>query len=320
MITVINPGLLTTVQDLGRFCWQRYGIVVSGAMDPLSHRLANILVSNDENLPTLEITLIGPKLRFDEKTVIALCGADLSAQLNGETIPLGTPIAVEKDDILSFGKPNRGCRTYLAVHGGIEVNPVFQSYSTYVRAQLGGYKGRPLQKGDQLSIKKNESFFNKVKKIDRRWSISTYFFHPFSNNIRIMRGKQFSLFTTQSQTAFLQKPFTISTDSDRMGYRLNGPKLELVNNHELISEGVSFGSIQVPKNGEPIALLADRQTVGGYPKIAQIASVDFPIIAQKRPGETVTFSEISIEQSQRLFIQQEQKIKQLKRAIQLQFQ
>lgn len=320
MLTIVKPGLLTTIQDLGRYGWQKYGIVVSGAMDPIAHRLANILVMNDENCPTLEMTLVGATLRFEENTVIALTGADMSPRLNGRRIPIGTAIAVEKGDVLEFGIAEDGCRTYLAVHGGFDVPRVFKSSSTYLRAGFGGFKGRTLEKGDRIKRKKTDStFFQKVKNMRRRWAISRYFYPPRSRTVRVMKGRQFQLFTKESQQAFFREPFTVTSDSDRMGYRLTGPTLSLTKKFEMISEGVAFGSIQVPASGDPIVLLADRQTVGGYPKIAQIATVDFSTIAQKKPGDEITFSEITVEEAQMLIRRLETEMRLIKASVRLQF-
>ncbi len=320
MLTILKPGLLTTVQDLGRYGYQKYGIVVSGAMDRLAHRLANMLVLNEETAPTIEITLSGPSIQFERNAVIALCGGDLSPHINGNPVKLWTPLSIDEGDILDFGAAKSGCRTYLAIHGGFCIEAIFGSRSTYTCGQLGGYKGRPLRTGDQLRFHVTDSALHqKIKHQKQNWHISPQFFSS-SPAIRIIKGKQFDLFIEESQADFFTKAFTLSNESDRMGYRLTGPSLRLKEKKELISEGVNYGSIQVPPSGAPIILLADRQTVGGYPKIAQIASIDFSVIAQKKPGDSIQFTNIQLEEAQHLLLQQEQNLCQLKQAIQLKLQ
>jgi len=323
MITILKPGLMTTLQDLGRNGHQRYGVITSGVMDSTAHRLANLLVGNDENEPTIEITLYGPVIRFEKDTLIALCGGDLSANINGSFVKMWRPLYVRKGEVLEFGEVKAGCRTYLAVHGGYAIKEVLGSKSTYLRAKFGGVEGRILQTGDQIGINKSEkSELNIGCVCNSTWNISTYFFQRNVEKkvIRVMRGRQYDSFKEESIRHFFSQPFIVSRHSDRMGYRLNGPVLELKRKKEMISEAVSYGTIQVPADGNPIILLADRQTIGGYPKIAQMATVDFSIIAQTRPGETVYFQEISHEEAQRLMIIQEEEIHYIKQGIGLKYQ
>lgn len=324
MLTILKPGLMTTIQDLGRFGYQRYGVITSGSMDPVAHRLANLLVGNDENLPTLEMTMIGPHVRFEQNAVIALCGGDLSPRIDGEAVKLWTPIRIKKGEVLSAQSAKTGCRMYLAIQGGIKIPEVMGSTSTYLRAGFGGYKGRMLRSGDQIEFlyhdnSENNDFYDYKQK---EWMVSTDFYHKALSNyrIRVMKGRQYELFNQRSQNAFFQEEFIVSNQSDRMGFRLTGPTLELEEAKETISEAVTYGSIQVPANGSPIILLADRQTIGGYPKIAQIASVDYSVIAQRKPGESITFEEISHKDAQRLLLEQEEKIQIAKQGIQLKFQ
>jgi antagonist of KipI len=330
VIKIIKPGLLTTIQDLGRYGFQKYGVIVSGVMDPLSHRIANLLVGNEENTPTLEITMVGPVIEFERDTLISICGGDLSPSIDGKFVPLWRPVLVKKGSQLRFGPCKAGCRSYLAVAGGFDVPRVMGSASTYLRAGIGGFKGRPLKAGDELtlsppndrSVRMIHDFSSKLgdqKFVGTKWSVSTEFI-PISNktpSIRVIKGRQYQLFSKESQKSFYRETFEITTQSDRMGYRLKGPVLSLASPEEMISEGVNFGTIQVPPDGNPIVLLADRQTTGGYPKIGQVATVDLPYIAQLKPGDQIKFVEVSHEEAQRLFLEREREIQQLKRALSL---
>ncbi|AIE58997.1 biotin-dependent carboxyltransferase family protein [Bacillus methanolicus] len=332
MITVIKPGLLTSVQDLGRFGFQKYGVIVSGVMDPLAHRISNLLVGNEENEPTLELTLLGPMIEFKENALISICGGDLSPSVNGKPVRLWRSVFVKKGSLLQFGPCKIGCRAYLAVAGGFNVPTIMNSSSTYLRAEIGGFNGRALKAGDQLKFGSPSNLSTRIIKhlvkglgnqqfVEMEWSVATDLIPIHRNNpaIRVMRGKQFHLFTKESQFNFFHKPFEVTTQSDRMGYRLKGPKLKLENAEEMISEAVNFGTIQVPSDGDPIVLLADRQTTGGYPKIAQIASVDLPLMAQAKPGDSINFTEISHDEAQHLLLERERKIQQFKQGIILKF-
>ena len=331
MLKVLKSGLLTTIQDLGRFGYQRYGVIVSGAMDPLSHRIANILVGNEEHFPSIEVTLIGPIIQFHKSALIAICGGDLSAKINGEPIRMWRPIYVKKNSILSFGACRSGCRTYISVAGGFHLPKVMGSYSTYLRAGLGGYKGRPLQAGDEVEFcstdlgrkmykwvqKENEAFS------ETNWAVSADFI-PSKNGIvslRIMRGRESSLYPEQMFKRFLLTHFTVLPQSDRMGYRLDGAlKMSLKNQQNMISEAVNFGTIQVPPDGNPIILMADRQTTGGYPKIAQVITADFQKLAQVKPGDIIQFKEVSHEKAQILYLEREYTLQLLKNGIYLKSQ
>lgn len=320
MLKIIKGGLQTTVQDLGRSGFQKYGVIASGAMDPFAHRIANLLVGNAEQEATLEIALVGPAIEFQEQTFIAICGADLSPEIDGNPVKLWRTLSVNKGSVLKFGAPRSGCRTYLAIAGGISLTSVMNSKSTYLRAGIGGFKGRALAAGDELQIGKlrdeTADALAKAAYQEVEWQVPAYRYSTVPV-VRLMRGRQFHLFDDMSQKQLFTEAFSISTDSDRMGYRLEGPRLSLSEPKELISEAVAFGSIQVPADGNPIILLADRQTTGGYPKIGQIASVDLPLATQLKPGDRIRFKEITLEEAQNLFLEQEQQIRQLKLGIQL---
>jgi antagonist of KipI len=322
---VIKPGILTTVQDLGRVGYQKYGVVVSGAMDPFALRAANILLGNDDNTPGLEITMIGPSLRFQKDAWISICGGDLSAKIDGITVPLWRPIFVKENSLLTFQGPINGCRAYLTVAGGFEVNRVMESSSTYIRGVIGGIKGRALRENDILTMGHSLVNFDVSVRLETgpfyatAWSVSRDIFPRYDNNpvIRIMRGREFELFNEKSQIDLSARGFVVSPQSDRMGFRLSGPTLQLREPYEMISEAVTAGTIQVPPDGDPILLMADRQTTGGYPRIAQVATVDLPILAQVKPNEKIQFVEITHNQAEKLYLQREHDLQALKLGIKL---
>ncbi|SFI79546.1 5-oxoprolinase subunit C family protein [Thermoflavimicrobium dichotomicum] len=326
-IHVIQPGLLTTIQDGGRFGFQKFGVVVGGAMDSFAYRIANLLVGNRETEAALEITLMGPTLAFQEDVVIAICGGDLSPSINHQPIPNWRPIYVKKGSILRFGPCVSGCRAYLAVAGGIDVTPVLGSYSTYLRGQFGGFHGRALKRDDVLPLK-SQPICNRVKRFsikkDQPFVLADFFVSPdilprYQKDpvIRFLPGKEYDLFTPEAHEIFERSFFQVTPQSDRMGYRLEGPVLSLKQSVEMISEAVTFGTVQVPADGKPIVLMADRQTTGGYPKLAQVITVDLPVLAQVKPGEKITFSQVTISEAERLYLEQESNIRLLQARIQL---
>jgi biotin-dependent carboxylase-like uncharacterized protein len=266
-------------------------------MDPLAHTLANVLVDNPGDCATLEITLQGPLLRFRAGALIALAGADLGARLDDLPLPPGRAVRVLPGTLLSFGKRLSGARTYLAVHGGYRLPSVLGSISTNRRTGLGGVAGRPLLAGDLLPI--NSSFRNppRLSVPEGLW--------PFDSEapIRIIPGREWAAFDAQAQRDLVEQRYRITNDSERMGYRLAGPSLQLKAPLELLSEAVTFGTLQVPPDGQPIILMADRQTTGGYPKIAHVASIDLPRLAQMLPGEELSFCVIDLDTAQQLAMQ-----------------
>lgn len=329
-IRVLHSGLLTSVQDLGRHGYQRYGVVVGGAMDPLALRVANVLVGNPEGAAACEITWAGPALRFEHDALIAVCGADLTPRIAGQSVLSYRPVAVRRGSVLQFGAPRRGCRAYLAVAGSCDVPVVMGSRSTDLRARLGGYHGRSLQAGDVLSLgPPPESTRRRVHRWLHAADSRPFVFPTWSAAmdrtstsgkeivVRAMRGGQFDWFDKASQELFFQAEFEVTSQSDRMGYRLVGPMLRLAARRELISEAVSAGTIQVPPAGQPIALMADRPTTGGYPKIADAATVDLAALAQAWPGNKIRFEEVSLATAQQLLRKREAEFATLKLALAL---
>ncbi|MBD8499482.1 biotin-dependent carboxyltransferase family protein [Paenibacillus arenosi] len=329
-LSIIKQGLLTTVQDLGRYGYQEQGVIVSGAMDTFALRAANILVGNGTGAAALEITLRGPAIRFEADALIAICGGDLSPTISSEDVPLWRPILVRAGEVVEFGECRLGARAYLAVAGGIDVPIVLQSRSTYLRAGIGGHEGRALRAGDVLPIgtasnhavcymKERQAALQAVPFLAATWFIG-YTAQPVYRDepvIRFVQGREYTKFTLDSRAELVNRRFRVTPQSDRMGYRLEGAALRLEASIELLSEAVSFGTIQVPPDGNPIILMADRQTVGGYPKMAQVASVDLPVLAQVKPGERIRFAEISLEEAQREYISAELSLLRLATYVQL---
>jgi antagonist of KipI len=318
-ITVVKPGLLSSFQDLGRQGHQHLGVPVGGAMDARAHRLANMLVGNTHDHATLEVTLAGPTLQFEAAACIAITGALLQPMINDRPVPNNRPLVVRAGDTLSLGQRQQGLRAYIAWHGGIELDGVLGSCSTYLRGKLGGYKGRALQKGDVLVPNKNLNDYNLDDLAKALWDQKIYLPATLAmqqrSTVRAMRGAHTALFTDASVTAFFAQPYRITAQSERMGYRLDGPTLTLKDPTQLLSEATGFGTVQVPPDGQPIVLMADRQTTGGYAKIAHVATTDLPFLAQSMPGDELRFTEISVEQAHDLDNQREDAFAQLHRAL-----
>ncbi|MFA5664933.1 biotin-dependent carboxyltransferase family protein [Castellaniella sp.] len=315
MIAVLKPGALSLLQDLGRYGWQRFGVVVSGAMDQWAHRCANALVGNADDAASLEMTLVGPSLLFRQAQVIALCGAHLSARIGAQEVPLNRALVVRAGARLDFGPRVSGVRAYLAVRGGFAVEPVLGSRSTHVRAGMGGLQGRALKKGDILptvgGLDDAEQALLGTQDFVRLHRPARVAPVPRSDGrIRIVPGPQWDLFTEAAHRCLLDSGFRVAAQSDRMGIRLSGVALEQHQALEMISQGVTFGAVQVPADGQPIILMADRQTTGGYPKIAHVASVDLPRLAQCAPGERLYFETISLDTAQALYLEREQALAQ----------
>ncbi|AKG34419.1 5-oxoprolinase subunit C family protein [Paenibacillus durus] len=341
-IRIHKPGLLTTVQDLGRTGYGKYGVIVSGAMDCSAHRIANWIAGNDDSAAVLEITLSGFAAEFGQDHWIAITGGQMTPVIDGRDVPMWRPVFVRKGSRLVFKRPVSGCRAYLAVSGGLDVPVVMGSRSTYLRAGIGGFEGRALRAGDELPVGpaplrnphpfpgERESRQSKASTISGAagedgsfyavsWAVPWSVIPAYSPNpeIRFVRGRQWDDFTLRSLQAFVESSYKVTPQSDRMGYRLAGPPLMLESPREYLSEAVALGTVQIPADGQPIVLMADRQTLGGYPKIAQVISVDLPVMAQAAPGEHVAFREVSPEEAESLYLRGERKLKRLEMMIRL---
>lgn len=305
---VKRPGLLSSFQDGGRWGYQHLGVSVTGAMDLQSHQMANLIAGNTVDCATLEITLLGPTLTFTKACCICLGGAQMNARINGRPVPRYRPLIIRPSDTLTFETASEGTRAYLAVHGGFELPVLMGSQSTYLRAGFGGWRGRALKKDDEIPLQAPllEDKQRLAALSERIWDQVLYLPGMLSQHtgrkslVRLIRSDQWPEFTAASRAAMVSGTWRISTDSERMGYRLEGPEISLEKPREMISEATSFGTIQVPRGGQPIVLMADRQTSGGYPKIATVASVDLPILAQKKPGDEIRFTLVDVEHAQQL--------------------
>lgn len=308
-VCVVRPGLLSTVQDLGRHGHQHLGIVPCGAMDSISHIVANALVGNHEEDATLECTVVGPELRFEEDALVALYGAAFDSRATG--LPANRPVLVAAGTTVSLGSAVRGARAYLAVAGGFQVPKVLGSRSTYGPAGFGGFCGRALRAGDRLQTVGNlaqlsEERFSKVADSTERghlrtvrWSVPELTVPRAGTLIlRAMDGRHRKQFDDASQDVFFSEEWRISPNSNRIGYRLEGRRLRRSKATEVLSEPTCLGTVQVPNDGIPIVLMADHQTTGGYPKIGEIASADVPQLAQLPPGARVRFLRCSLEDAQ----------------------
>jgi antagonist of KipI len=318
-----RSGAYSQLQDLGRHGVQQYGVPVNGPMDEWSHRVANALVGNDASEAVLECTLTGPAFSFTNDTIIAITGADMTVTIDGTWVPMHRAVVVRRDTTITFGERQNGMRTYIAVRGGFSTEAVLGSRSTNVRAGFGGFAGRILQKGDQLPIPRarhadllplEKRLVQSGLKVVATAAIDCMPPASDSHILRVIKGPQYAAFNATSIGKFTSEPFVISSKSDRMGYRLSGPKLELTTPLEMISEATSFGTIQVPPDGNPIVLMADRQSAGGYPKIAYVTTTDIGKLAQANPGDAMQFSLVSQTEAEMLLIAWEKKLDKITQA------
>ncbi|MEX2554341.1 MAG: biotin-dependent carboxyltransferase family protein [Actinomycetota bacterium] len=290
-VHVLRPGASTTVQDLGRPGWGASGVPPSGAMDELSFRAANLLAGNDEGAAALEITIAGPELLFSDEHVCALAGAPVEARIDGELVPAGRSFVIPAGTALSIGTTRSGVRCYLAVAGGIDVPVALGSRSTLVAAGFGGLDGRALKTGDVLSIGPASGSPHYQRALASGALPET----ARETILRVVRGPQEDAFTDEGIDTFYSSAYRVSPWSDRAGVRLEGAPIGIAGAADLDPEGVVTGSVQVPADGMPIVLGPDRPATGGYVKVATVISADLPVLAQARPGDTLRFATIDVE-------------------------
>lgn len=300
-IRVLKAGMLTTVQDLGRTGYQSQGFSVAGAMDVRSFKIANLLLDNPENEAVLEFTLIGPTLQFTSETIIAITGGDFTPTLNGEPVPSYEAVYVNRGDILKFGSARTGSRGYIAFSSYLDIPVVMGSRCTNLKSRIGGFKGRKLKDEDYIGFRIKRRYLpyflsRKLKPDD---------FSAESETLRVVFGPQDDRFSRQGIETFLTEEYTVTSDFDRMGCRLEGPFIAPKDTTDMISDGIAYGSVQVPSHGKPIVLLSDRQTTGGYPKLATVASVDIPKLVQRKTDHRIHFTAISVEEAQKLYREEE---------------
>ncbi len=289
VFNVLKPGFFTTVQDLGRQGYLKYGVPISGAMDTFSLTAANLLVANNPDNACLEITLIGPELQALTKTQIAITGGAISPKINGQNVPMWKTLNIQEGDIISFGKMESGCRVYLSIRGGINTPLVLGSRSTYVRGGIGGINGRQLKTGDIIEGSKTP-----LLKVE--YKMPEELVPQFTNHIKahVIMGPQDDMFTEEGINTFLSSHYKVTSEADRMGYRLEGPPIEHKAKAEIVSDALLPGAIQVPKNGKPIVIMRDAQTTGGYPKIAVTITSDLSMLGQAKPNDAIEFSKITM--------------------------
>lgn len=290
-LVVEQGGLFTTVQDLGRPGYRRFGLPRGGAMDPLSLRVANLLLGNPQGAAGLEFAFPGPRLVAAGRSTVALGGADFSPVVNGRPVAMWAALALREGDVLEFERPRMGQWCYLTLPGGIDVPPALGSRATYMRASLGGYGGRRLQRGDRLSARRRAPAALLALPVPQRPPVGG------DCDVRVVLGPQDEYFTEEAIATFLSREYRISPEMDRLGYRLDGPPLSHRARGELLSDGLLPGAIQVPSGGRPIVIMPDGPTTGGYPKMATIVGPDLRRLAQARRSETIRFQSVEWEQA-----------------------
>jgi antagonist of KipI len=311
---ILRAGFLTSVQDLGRIGFREFGVSLGGALDSHALRVANLLVGNDESEAGLEITLGGLRMRFDNERTVAWCGGEFDVRVGSISLPAGHVTSISAGEELIVNPPKLGCRSWLAISGGIGVPIILGSRSTDLRGTFGGIKGRALRDGDVIPLSKRprsapKAFGAATPRISS-WSAPVEWTTTAKENpvLRFIRGADWNRFNDVTIQRFTSDSFPVSPDSDRMGARLEGPELKRNENVDLVSEAVAPGTIQVPPSGKPIVLLGDCQTIGGYPKIAHVITVDLPTAAQLCAGDTVRFQEISLTDAHRLLYEREREL------------
>jgi antagonist of KipI len=318
-LRVIKPGMLTTIQDRGRWGFQSHGVPVAGPMDPCSHRVANAVVGNDDDAATLEVTLLGPELEFEDERLVAVAGAEFELTVDGEPVRASAGFVVRAGARLRFGRRHRGSRAYIGIAGGVTVPPALGSRATHLISGMGGFEGRALKAGDRLPLG------DPSKRARLKPSGNTPEAGPFepsraaavrtvpavtrlpqgSARIRVLPGPQADYFAADALEILQSAPYVVGLNSDRMGFRLEGPTLTHARGADIISDATPLGVLQVPSSGQPILLMADRQTAGGYPKIATVISADIGIAGQLGPSDTLEFVVCSPREAMSALITQE---------------
>ena len=309
---VIKGGLLTTVQDLGRNGYQAQGFNVNGVMDRRAFRIANLLLDNPENEAVLECTLIGPTLEFTAPMIISITGGDFRPEINDEEVPMYTALYVAEGDVLKLGSARSGRSCYIAFSNYLKVPVVMGSRSTNLKCRIGGFKGRKLEDGDYIETRITRRIYLPTF-LSRTLPLKEY--EENKATIRVILGPEEEVFSKKGIKSFLETEYTVGAEFDRMGMRLEGAYIESKRGSDIISDGIALGSIQVPSHGKPIILLADRQTTGGYGKIATVISVDLPKLVQRRMDDKIRFVAVTVEEAQRLLLLEERELQDMRKII-----
>lgn len=314
-ITILKAGIQDTVQDQGRYGYQHLGINIGGVMDRFSATVANLLVGNHEKEAVIELHFPASVFLFQQPALIAVSGAGFSPAINGEPVPLNQPLFINKHSILQFQRKINGARAYLAVQGGLKLTPWLGSNSTHTKAEAGGFEGRSLKKDDEIPFKLNgKEAVRKEPFIVYPWKAATAWEVNKTDEVLVLNGHEWNRLTASAQQLFLNEPFTVSGLADRMGYRLKGEPLSVQGHEELVSSGVSFGTIQLLPEGQLIVLMTDHQPTGGYPRIAHIISAHHGRLAQLHTGDTIKFKCTTLPVAEALLVQQQQHLLQLQNA------
>ena len=302
-ITILKPGFMSSVQDLGRLGFQQFGVPIGGAMDVVAAAMANIICGNDENEAVIEMTLHGAEILFNEKAYCAISGGGCKAYIDGVELPLNRLLLVPAFSRMITKADNAGCRSYLAIAGGLDIKKEMGSASTYISSGIGGIQGRALITGDLIPFKHPQIHQPSLKILPNGIGISSWqspqlvLHDSILPTIHLIKGPEFDWFKPSTQASFFNSVYTISLRSNRMGYRLEGQHCETLEKKEMVSTAVTRGIVQVTNEGDPIILMADAQTTGGYPRIARICAADIPLLAQARPGVKIQLREIGEEES-----------------------
>ena len=307
-IKIMNGGFMTTIQDMGRYGYQETGMAVSGVMDTRAASLANILVGNDENEAVIEVTMMGPTMVFTADNLVAVTGGDLGAKVDGNPMPTYEAVLVRCGQTLSFSGLKSGARAFIAFAGGLDVPVVMGSKSTNLKSKIGGIEGRKLAPGDEIGFCAPKKWLPNMPK--RKLSVPD--FSAKEHTLRVILGPQNDHFMQRGIDTFLNSTYTITNEYDRMGCRMEGNLIRHKNGGDIITDGISFGAVQVPSHGNPIVMMADHQTTGGYTKIANVISVDLPILAQCMPGHKIRFQWVTVDKAQKLYRAEKKEFTELK--------
>jgi antagonist of KipI len=318
-VVIVKPGLLDTIQDMGRYGYAGLGINPGGAMDRYACQVANMLVGNQQQEAVIELHFPGAQILFEQNALICITGGDFTPTLNDERLPLWQPIVVRKNTVLHFPGLVSGARCYIGIHGGLCMKKWLNSYTTNLKANAGGYCGRKLEKGDELTFKESHIYFPALLREGKdyhplNWKASVGKTYKYPNEIYFVAGHEWQQLTEQSRVDFTDNNFIIHPFSDRMGYQLKGLELKRTEEKELVSSGVNFGTIQLLPDGQLIILMADHQTIGGYPRIGHIISAHLPKLAQLRPSDVIHFKMVDMVTAEEMLFSQQQELSILQRA------
>jgi antagonist of KipI len=315
---IVKPGLLTTIQDVGRWGFQSRGVPVAGPMDPRAHGLANALVGNDRSAATLEVTLIGPEVTFEDARFVAVAGADFALMLDERRREVNTAFEVTPGSRLRFGSRASGARAYLAVEGGLAVAPILGSRSTHLVSRMGGLGGRALTAGDRVPLGGLQPR-SRPKEPAARIVSAANTVAPVPRGgratVRVLPASDRDAFDDDSLAALQSAPYVVAIDSDRMGFRLQGPRLGRRSRASMISDATPLGTLQVPDSEQPLLLMADRQTTGGYPRLATVITADIGIAGQLGPGDRISFEVCSHREAIAALIALERNLMAVERAV-----